>query len=103
MDGSQKLPPRLLAPLRDRLALGLASPILTQVVAAWCTWVWRHVQPNNASLEDPMAEVFAQALASNSETTELADTLAGVYPLKELMSDYPTWAEELRNALAMES
>jgi len=51
-----------------------------------------------------MADVFAQALVSNSETTQLADTLAGVYPpLKELMSDYPTWAEDLRNALAAEN
>lgn len=104
MDGSQKLPPRLLAPIRDRLKLGLRSPVMTRVVAAWCVWVWRHTQATNTLLEDPMADVFAHAIAKNSEKMQLADTLAGVYdPLKDLMDDYPTWADDLRSALSTEA
>lgn len=34
-DGSQKLPPRLLAPLAERAARGLASPALAAAVAGW--------------------------------------------------------------------
>ena len=34
-DGSQKLPPRLLAPMDERGARGLASPALAEAVAGW--------------------------------------------------------------------
>jgi len=39
MDGSQKLPQRILAPLADNLAAGRPSPGLTLVIAAWMRYV----------------------------------------------------------------
>ena len=38
MDGSQKMPQRILAPLRDRVAKGLQSPALTIALASWIKW-----------------------------------------------------------------
>lgn len=38
MDGSQKLPQRIVAPLRSRLEAGLPSPMLELAVAAWMAW-----------------------------------------------------------------
>jgi fructuronate reductase len=38
IDGSQKLPQRLLAPLAHRLTRGLPSPALVLAVAAWIKW-----------------------------------------------------------------
>jgi len=34
-DGSQKLPPRILAPMAERARTGLASPALTSVLKGW--------------------------------------------------------------------
>ena len=60
-DGSQKLPQRLLAPLRDRIARGLASPAIATAVAAWMHFVVKTAHAGSV-LNDPMAaEILEQA------------------------------------------
>ena len=100
MDGSQKLPPRILSPLRERLSMDLASPTLTQIVAAWCQWVYWYAQKSSELLKDPMAGIFIEAIEAHDERTNFVDTLATVYsPLGDLMFSYPNWANELRRTV----
>ncbi len=58
MDGSQKLPPRLLGPLRDRLDAGLPVARHAMAVAAWMQHVAGGAAPGSA--EDPRAEEMAR-------------------------------------------
>jgi fructuronate reductase len=57
MDGSQKLPPRLLDAMRDRLDQGLPVARHAMAVAAWM----QHVAASPA-LQDPQAETLARAV-----------------------------------------
>ena len=64
-DGSQKLPQRLLAPLRERLAAGLASPAIATAIAGWMHFVVNAAYTPGAVLNDPLAEeLLAQARRS---------------------------------------
>lgn len=63
MDGSQKLPQRLLAPIAARAARGLPSPILTLAVAAWMRWQDGRDDSGTAHVvDDPMAAQIADRL-----------------------------------------
>ncbi len=76
MDGSQKLPNRLLLPLRERIAAGLASPAIATAVAAWMHYVAK-VAYDGATLNDPMAaEIVAQAKRSNEAAALVGNLLA---------------------------
>lgn len=76
-DGSQKLPQRLLAPLRDRIAKGLASPAIATAVAAWMLYVVK-IAHEGAVLNDPMAaDILAAAKASN-KAEGIVDSLLGL-------------------------
>lgn len=61
MDGSQKLPQRLLGTIRDRLAAGASIHRLALGVAAWIHFL-RGVDERGAAypIEDPLAEALAQ-------------------------------------------
>ncbi|OLF75234.1 mannitol dehydrogenase [Maricaulis sp. W15] len=64
MDGSQKLPQRLLATLRDRLAVGLASPAICLAIAAWMRWQTGVDEQGRAyDVDDPLADRTHDALA----------------------------------------
>jgi fructuronate reductase len=64
MDGSQKLPQRLIAPWRARLERGLASPALELAVAAWMAWQrGSDMQDRRFVVDDPLAETTAMAWA----------------------------------------
>ena len=67
-DGSQKLPQRLLAPLRERIAAGLSSPAIATAIAGWMHFVVKVAQTPDSVLNDPLAaEILAQArLSSNA-------------------------------------
>ena len=74
-DGSQKLPQRLLAPLRERLAKGLPSPAIALAVAGWMHFVVQKAHTPEAVLNDPMAaQILAQARKS-PEAERLVDNL----------------------------
>ena len=66
MDGSQKLPQRLLATARERLARGLELPCIALAVAAWM----RHVAVS-ADLRDPMADELRRRAASGQPAAAL--------------------------------
>jgi len=64
-DGSQKLPQRLLAPLRDRLAKGLVSPMIATAIAAWMHYAVKIANTESGVLNDPLsAEILAAARQS---------------------------------------
>jgi fructuronate reductase len=73
-DGSQKLPQRLCAPLRDRIAKGLQSPMIATAIAAWMHFVVKTAQ-TGAVLSDPMAaEIIAKAKLS-TDAAKIVDNL----------------------------
>ena len=60
MDGSQKLPQRLLATARDNLAAGRAIALLTLAVAGWMRYVAGRDEAGKAiKVDDPLAAQFA--------------------------------------------
>ncbi len=60
MDGSQKLPVRLLATIRERQAQGLASPALWRGIDAWVAFVISETKAGRR-LDDPRADDLATA------------------------------------------
>lgn len=82
MDGSQKLPQRLLGPLGDRLERDQPSPALCHAVAAWMRYV-RGVDERGhpIDLRDPMADRL-KALASDDPdaTVTALLTVRGIFP-----------------------
>ena len=70
MDGSQKLPQRILGTLRDNLAAGRSSPGLCLAVAAWMIYVGG-TDLNGAAIDvrDPMADRL-RALSRDAGTNE---------------------------------
>ncbi len=62
MDGSQKLPQRLVQPLIERAAAGKASPALALAIAAWIRWQagWTD-DGERFSIDDPAADRLARA------------------------------------------
>lgn len=64
MDGSQKIPQRLLAPIAALQARGKEAPALTLAVAGWIRWLGGTDDLGQAhAIEDPMAPQLAEALA----------------------------------------
>ena len=77
MDGSQKLPQRLLTTLRERLAKGLPSPALATAIAAWMHFAVKTAHTPGAVLNDPLsADILARASASNDAATLVEQLLS---------------------------
>jgi fructuronate reductase len=103
MDGSQKLPQRLLGSIRDRLAAGLAVDRLVMGVAGWMRYVTgidEHDQP--IDVRDPLAaRLRAIADAAGLEAERLAPALLA---LREIFSaelaDDPRFRAAVTTALA---
>ena len=55
MDGSQKLPNRILFTALERLGAGSVPQGLAFAVAAWITFVASTLSPGGPHLDDPMA------------------------------------------------
>jgi fructuronate reductase len=73
MDGSQKLPLRLLGVVRDRLAAGAEPRWAALAVAAWM----RHVHTAR-ELDDPMADLLRMAVARAETAGEVVDALLAI-------------------------
>ncbi|MEK9983043.1 MAG: mannitol dehydrogenase family protein, partial [Deltaproteobacteria bacterium] len=59
MDGSQKLPQRLLGTIRDRIATATSFNRLVLAVAGWMRYILgRDEKGNNIEIRDPLAEVY---------------------------------------------
>ncbi|WP_398400272.1 mannitol dehydrogenase family protein [Sandaracinobacteroides saxicola] len=76
IDGSQKLPQRLLAPLRHRAAAGQRSPALARAVAAWIRCV-----EVGTLLDDPLAAQLRRAAALGDAADRVRAMLALIDPL----------------------
>ena len=98
MDGSQKLPQRLLGTIRDRLAAGLAFPCAALGVAAWMRYVTGiDEQGRPIEVKDPQAgRLRAIADAAGRAPEKLADGLLGV---REIFGDDLARSEPLRATL----
>jgi len=84
IDGSQKLPQRLLAPIAVRLARGQDSPALTLAVAAWMRWQEGFREDGTAfTVDDPLAARTAPL----ARATDARDAVAGLLSLHQI---FPT-------------
>ena len=80
MDGSQKVPPRLLGPLRDRLARDLPIRRHALAIAAWMRYATGVDEQGGAiRVRDPMAETLATIAAREGPiASRLAPALLGI-------------------------
>ncbi|EQB34174.1 mannitol dehydrogenase family protein [Sphingobium ummariense] len=79
MDGSQKLPQRLLAPIAARLEAGQSIEALALAVAAWMRWQGGWDDQGQAfTVDDPLADTTAACLAQAGDTAARVDSLLGI-------------------------
>ena len=105
MDGSQKLPPRLVAISRDRLARGLPVGVAALGIAAWMRYVAGPDEAGRAiDLRDPMAErLKALAAGAAGDPAKLAKALLGVEAIfgADLAADPRFSADVVRHLAAL--
>ncbi len=101
MDGSQKLPQRLLGTIRDRYGAG-AEPIWASLaVAAWM----RHVAAGRSddgrpfAVNDPLAEILAERLRGVSGAKDVAAALLGIRDVFGDLADNTGFADLLATQL----
>lgn len=71
MDGSQKLPQRLLEPLKIRTESGKTSPSILLAIAGWMHWqTGRNEQESRFEVEDPLSEQTCRIARQHSENPE---------------------------------
>jgi len=83
MDGSQKLPQRILGTIRDRLAAGAPFPRLALAVAGWMRYATGTDERGKAiDVRDPLAEMLRRvADVAGPSPERLAPALLGVAPV----------------------
>jgi fructuronate reductase len=83
MDGSQKLPQRLLGTIRDRRAAGAPYPRLALGVAAWIRYAsGRDESGRPITVADPLASTFARlAAAHETEPAAMAAAFLDIAPV----------------------
>ena len=97
MDGSQKLPQRLLAPIAARLATGKGIKALSLAVAAWLRWQAGQDDLGNAhDVDDPLAGMIAARL-KGAGTTE--DRVAAILRVDAVVPPALAENEAFRMAL----
>lgn len=97
MDGSQKLPVRILGTVADRLAAGALPHSGALLVAAWMVFIYRGRDVNGRvlPLDDPMADKLREAAAGSE--AGLADRLLG---LEKIFPEQVSGHAEFRRAVA---
>ncbi len=102
MDGSQKLPQRLVATARDRLAAGAPIPLLALGIAGWMRYVTgRDEQGNTIDVRDPLAaRLKALADEAGPDAARLAPALLSVREVFADLGADPRFAGPVRDALA---
>jgi fructuronate reductase len=80
MDGSQKLPLRLLPTVRERLAAGGRPAWAALAVAGWMAYVarGRDVRDRRLPLDDPMAARLHEVVAGRTDAAAVVDGLLGI-------------------------
>lgn len=71
MDGTLKLPIRLVATWKDRADMGLRSPAIEAAIAAWIGFAMNETKAGRA-LQDPQADAIQTACGSATPTRALA-------------------------------
>ena len=104
MDGSQKLPQRLLNTIRARLDAGASIKRLSLAVAAWTQYVsGTDEQGNKIDVRDPMAETLR--LTSENAGTDPEKRAAAFLSIQEIFgSDLPAstlFQQELADAIRL--
>lgn len=104
MDGSQKLPQRLLGTIRDRLAAGQPIEALATGVAGWMRYVMGSDEKGQAiDVRDPLAAHYAGLLAGKGrDATAIAKALLSIESIfgTDLPQD-PRFAAAVTRALRM--
>ncbi len=81
IDGSQKIPQRLLVPIAERLARGQRIDALALAVAAWILWQGGRTDAGEAfEVDDPLAGETARIGGSPADRVEAALALRQVFP-----------------------
>ena len=77
MDGTQKLPQRLLGTIADRLATGARPRLACLGVAAWMRYVWTAQSENGTPLpvDDPLADRLRELTADAATPAAVVDAL----------------------------
>ena len=90
MDGSQKLPQRILATVRDNLAAGRSIDLAALAVAGWMRYVYgQDEQGRSIDVSDPLAATFVSlAAAHRGDPKGFARSLFAIQPI---------FAEDLQN------
>lgn len=82
MDGSQKLPQRLVAPLLARRDMGLTSPMLSLAIAAWMRWgAGRDDDGTPHAIDDPLADRIQAAWIGVRDPIEAGRRLLAIEPI----------------------
>ena len=85
MDGSQKLPQRILDPLFENIAAGRPCRGLVQVVAGWIGFLrWRE---SAEAIDDPLNHDLWSAINGAKDDNDLVRRILGVGPV---FGQYPT-------------
>lgn len=102
MDGSQKLPQRVLGTMRDRLTLGLPIDAHALVVAGWMRYVaGTDEQGRTIDVQDPIAaELASVAREAGPVVDRLACALLGVGSVFGRLGDDPRVRAAVTTALA---
>jgi len=91
MDGSQKLPMRLLGTIRDRRRAGAEPVVASLGVAAWMRFVSARRSDGGRALtvDDPLADTIAERLGGREDPEPVVDTLLGMSQIfdEELAAD----------------
>jgi fructuronate reductase len=102
MDGSQKLPQRLLVPIRERLALGAPIGRMAMTIAGWMRYVaGTDERGRPIDVSDPLADVLrAAADAAGPSPDRLAPALLAIAQVfgRDLPAD-PRFREAVTQAL----
>jgi len=103
MDGSQKIPQRWLATVRDRLAVGAPIAHLALALAGWLHFLRGHDEAGNRyAIDDPLAEAL-QALYRDAEALQTAaaraDHFSRFTPVFGDLAGEPRLVEALAPAL----
>ncbi|QRM43571.1 mannitol dehydrogenase family protein [Rhizobium sp. BG4] len=102
MDGTQKLPQRLLEPATEALARGSQAETYAIAVAAWMRYALGTDRNGKAyELRDPRAEEIATLLAdvprNGGAVSAALFTLPGLFP--KALTDNAVWTEDVANKL----
>jgi len=98
VDGSQKLPQRLVAPFATRIAQGLPSPALALAIAAWMKWQSGRTDAGDAfAVDDPVARQ-TRRIANEASP---AERVAGFLSLDAVFPPELANSADIRDALTV--